>query len=81
MKKKIIKVFTIEELEQMHTGSLMSRRAQLLRCEESEELSDLTAEEKQNPEKNRIKYKQTEIWKTAYSDLKEVLAKREHYKK
>ena len=81
MKKKTIKILKKEELEKMHTGSLMSRRTQLLRCEESEELSDLTEEEKQKTEKDIIKYKQSELWKIAYSQLKEVLAKREHYKK
>jgi len=81
VKKKIIKILTKEELELMHTGSLMSRRKQLLSCEESAELSDLTEQEKQKILKDTIKYKQSELWKIAYSQLKEVLATREHYKK
>ena len=35
-----VEVKTLEELEKMHTGSIMSRRAALLKCEESFEMSD-----------------------------------------
>ena len=67
-----------EELESMHTGSLMSRRAALLKCEESYELSDQAGISP--PEKNRefIEFKDTDEWKQAYKELKDILSTREN---
>ena len=65
---------TLAELEAMHTGSLMSRRKSLLKCDESFELSDQTV----RSGSGLIEFKNTPEWKQAYQQLKEVLAKREH---
>ncbi len=69
-----IELKNIEELESMHTGSLMSRRRSLLKCEESIELSDQDAP--QNP--GMIEFKNTKEWQQAYKDLKLVLSEREN---
>ena len=63
---------TLAELEELHTGTLMSRRNALLKCEESFE------HEPKPTGKDVIEFKNTVEWKQAYSDLKVVLAKREH---
>ncbi|MEH6826115.1 MAG: hypothetical protein V7629_19650 [Motiliproteus sp.] len=65
---------SIDELESMHTGSLMSRRKELLKCEESFELSD-QIEPRGTQE---IEFKNTPEWKRAYSELKQVLSQREN---
>lgn len=67
---------TIEELEQMHTGSLMKRRAALLACEESFVVSDQYGQ----PESSGklIEFKDTPQWQQAYAELKLVLSTREH---
>ncbi|ART79771.1 hypothetical protein [Oceanisphaera avium] len=65
---------SLAELDAMHTGSLMSRRRALLACPES---SNLTAQDKASlllP----IRYKDSQVWKNAYQELKQVLATREH---
>ena len=64
----------LAELEAMHTGSLMSRRKALLKCDESFELSDQTT----RSSSGLIEFKDTPEWKQAYQQLKEVLADREH---
>ncbi len=69
---------TLIELEELHTGTLMSRRDALLKCEESFELSDRYRHEPKSIDESVIEFKNTEAWKSAYSDLKAVLAKREH---
>ena len=58
----------------MHTGSLMSRRKALLKCEESLELSGHYDSSKHN----NIEFKNTIQWQQAYSDVKEVLSTREN---
>lgn len=60
-----------EELAEMHTGSLMSRREALLKCDESSQASTRSTP-------GLIEFKNTAEWKQAYSDLKSALATREH---
>jgi len=78
-----VKILLKSELENMHTGSLMSRRKMLLACEETFELSDrFGLEAEPNPETTGvIEFKNTEAWQKAYSELKLVLSSREHYAK
>ena len=76
-KSKKIETIDLESLEQMHTGSLMSRRKALLACEESIKLSD--RDQGYVVENGYIEFKQTEEWKKAYSQLKSVLKNREHW--
>ena len=75
-----VEIKTIEELEKMHTGTLMSRRAALLKCEESFETSDRNGyEDKPSASiSGVIEFKDSPEWKQAYNQLKEVLSKREH---
>ncbi len=65
---------SIEELEAMHTGSLMSRRKALLQCKESASLSGQDAREVSG----LIEFKDTSEWQRAYSDLKQILSQREN---
>ena len=64
----------LAELEAMHTGSLMSHRKALLKCDESFELSDKTA----CSSSGLIEFTDTPEWKQDYHQLKEVLADRKH---
>jgi hypothetical protein len=71
---KKLDVISKTDLEEIHTGTLMSRRNALLKCEESFELSD----QYQTAEHNGIEFKNTPQWKQAYQDLKTVLSTREN---
>ncbi|WP_390449918.1 hypothetical protein, partial [Pseudoalteromonas sp. MTN2-4] len=71
---KKLEVISKPDLEKMHTGTLMSRRNALLKCEESLELSD----QYRASSHNEIEFKNTEQWKRAYQDIKAVLATREN---
>lgn len=73
MSKKL-DVISKAELQKMHTGTLMSRRNALLKCEESFELSD----QLQPASHDKIEFKNTPQWKQAYQDLKAVLSTREN---
>jgi hypothetical protein len=67
-------------LEEMHTGSLLSRLKLLQKCEESPEYSDrIDMEEAPDPAQiGFIEFKNTSAWAKAYGDLKMILATREH---
>lgn len=65
---------TLTELAAMHTGSLMSRRQALLKCADTAPLSEQEKASLFLP----IRFKDTQVWKNAYRDLKSVLDKREH---
>ena len=75
-----VEIKTLEELNAMHTGTLMNRRAALLKCEETFEQSDLNGYvTKLNAENTGIiEYKDTPEWKQAYKELKSVLNTREN---
>ena len=63
----------------MHTGSLLSRLKLLRSLQESFELSDWLPEERDAVEAaGLIAFKETEIWKTAFDDVKRLLNEREH---
>jgi len=65
---------SLEELESLHTGSLMNRRKALLQCEESFEFSDQIVRK----DTGVIEFKNTPEWQSAYSDIKQVLSQREN---
>ena len=65
---------TLAELEAMHTGSLMSRRKALFKCDESFKFSDQTA----HSSSGMIEFKDTPLWKQANSELLSVLSSREN---
>ncbi len=75
-----VEIKTIEVLEKMHTGTLMSRRVALLKCEESFVASDHGVYEAKPSASitGIIEYKDSPEWKQAYKQLKDVLATREH---
>ncbi|MFQ3220125.1 MAG: hypothetical protein ACI8R9_000767 [Paraglaciecola sp.] len=73
MSKKL-DVISKADLEKMHTGTLMTRRSALLKCEESLELSD----QYQPTKHSVIEFKNTSQWKQAYEDLKVILSGREN---
>ena len=75
-----IETKTIDELNAMHTGSLMKRREALLKCEESAQAADLDEAEQKALTTNTglIRFKNTPIWQKAYADIKKVLSTREH---
>ena len=79
MQSKIL-IIPLDKLNVLHTGTLMSRRKALLKCEESFNLSDRLGEDELNPAKTAvIEFKDTAEWKQAYAELKHVLAGREHF--
>jgi hypothetical protein len=63
-----------DELELLPTKRLLAKLNQLRKCEESIELSDA----KQYHPFGFIEFKDTEIWKSEYEKLKEILSQREH---
>ncbi|MFT5727761.1 MAG: hypothetical protein ACI8PB_001902 [Desulforhopalus sp.] len=65
-----------DQLMTLHTGTLMKRRDELLKCDESLEMSD-SLKTKQNPQ-DLVQYKNTKEWREAYADVKEILSTREH---
>lgn len=75
-----VEIINLDILESMHTGTLMSRRLALLKCEESFELSDRFGHEsKPNIEDTKtIEFKDSTEWQNAFNELKVVLAAREN---
>ena len=75
-----VKIFSTEDLKSFHTGSLLTRRNQLLACEESFEQSDRVGyEERPDPNVTGfIEFKDSDEWVKAYQDVKTILATREH---
>ena len=65
-----------DQLMTLHTGTLMKRRDELLKCDESLEISDSLKTELNS--QDLIQYKNTKEWREAYADVKEVLSTREH---
>lgn len=65
---------TLAELETLHAGTLMGRRQALLTCAETSTLRPQDKASLFTP----IRFKDTQVWKNAYRDLKSVLDKREH---
>jgi len=65
-----------DQLMTLHTGTLMKRRDELLKCDETLELpGGLNVEESSL---DLIQYKNTKEWREAYADVKEILSTREH---
>jgi len=78
MSNKVL-IINQDILNTLHTGTLLSRRKALLKCEESFSLSDQQNEQEPNPrETGFIEFKDTVEWQQAYDNLKNILSKREH---
>lgn len=70
---------SVEALEACHTGSLLARLKRLRSLQDSYENSDWLPEECDAvAAQGLIAFKDTEIWKTAFSDVKRLLDEREH---
>jgi len=74
--RRAVAVLGRTRLESLTTKQLLGRLARLRFCEESADVSDLTPHEIELA--RGILFKRTLEWRTAYTDLKEVLATREH---
>ncbi|MDQ8205850.1 hypothetical protein [Pelagicoccus sp. SDUM812003] len=78
-RKNAVQPIPKNELEELHTGTLLTRLQHLRECEESFEFTDLLPEEIDELRSDgRIHVKDSEEWKEAYSDLKDILSSREH---
>ena len=66
-----------QELEALPSGALLARLRRLRECEEARENSDLD-ELELGSASHLILFKADPAWRSAYAQLKEVLAKREH---
>lgn len=76
-KNKKPTILSITELRKINTKQLLGFLNKLHTCEESFEKSDLI----HNPEltdKTTIYFKQSDNWKQAYKNVKEILKNREH---
>ena len=66
-----------QALEALPTGALLARFKRLRWCEENHASSDLSDNEVASA-KHLILFKEEAAWRSAYADLKAVLAQREH---
>jgi hypothetical protein len=79
-KSKTIDPMPKHQLEEMHTGSLLKRLERLRALNESFQKSDWTDQERL--ESNHvIAFKDTDLWAKAWTDVKDVLSRREHIKR
>ncbi len=65
------------QLDELPTGALLARLKRLRWCEESRECSDMSDEEVSSAS-GMILFKDDHAWRSAYADVKDVLAGREH---
>ncbi len=79
-KSKTVEPVPKNRLEGMHTGSLIKRLERLRALNESFLKSDWTDQEKIE-NSHLISFKDTNLWVTAWADVKEVLSRREHIKR
>lgn len=76
---RTVKPIALEELNKLHTGSLLARLKLLRSLQDSFDLSDWLSEESDAIEAaGLIAFKETAIWKAAFSDVKSLLDDREH---
>ena len=75
--KRAVQQVERDELESLATGALLARLQRLRRCEESRECSDLSDEEIATAA-NLILFKADPAWRTAYTDVRDVLGARDH---
>lgn len=75
--KRALPVVARSELELSPTGALLARLKRLRWCEDGPECSDLLPHEIASVS-GQILFKCDPRWQTAYSDVKEVLATRDH---
>lgn len=81
---KTVKPVSMEQLNKLHTGSLLTRLQALrsLSLDESFDCCDLTLAEVDAVKKaGLIGFKNSDLWAEAFRDVKAVLAEREHLPK
>ncbi|ASP35492.1 hypothetical protein CHH27_21465 [Labrenzia sp. VG12] len=77
---KTMKPVPPEDLEKLHTGSLLTRLQGLRSLHASFETSDWSPEARDAVEAaGLVAFKDTEIWQTAFQNLKQRLSRREHF--
>jgi hypothetical protein len=76
-KKKTAIVYSYEALKKKNTKELLGYLKALQQCEESFELSDMDINE-DILDNNKIYFKQTPKWKSAYNNVKSILSQREN---
>lgn len=76
MKRKLISPLSDNELTVMSTRQLLARLKRLHQCEQSLESSDRDSNEMSLSDV--IEFKESRQWQSAYQQLKELLAQREH---
>ena len=74
MKRRPIRVLSLEQLEKLSTQRLLARLKQLHECEDSLSLSDRANSVREAGEL----FKDSPEWIAAYQELKRLLANREH---
>ena len=73
---------TVEEMEHLHTGSLLKRLKDLRSLQECFEDSDWSQEERDAVDAaGLIAFKNSEMWGSAFADVKRLLSEREHLPK
>lgn len=76
---RTVEPIAFEELQTLRTGSLLTRLKRLRALQESFEVSDWLPEERDAVEAAwLIAFKETAVWKDAWSDIKRILDNREH---
>lgn len=78
--KRAVEPIPVDKLISMPTRALLARLKRLHWCEERRDLSDITDEELCSTE-GKILFKDSDIWKQAYDDLKTILEGREHVRR
>lgn len=73
-----IPILAPADLDAMHTGSLLTRLRELLKCEESFLLSDRWEHGVLPASSGFIEFKDTDEWRAAHQELKNILSRREH---
>ena len=77
MRREAIALMSLEELERLSTKRLLTRLERLRQCEDSARLSDAG----EAARSSGMLFKDSPEWTTAYQQLKNVLARREHVPK
>ena len=78
-KRRNIPVISRSELERLPTKALLGRLKRLHECEQEPAASDLDPDELAAVEaRGGISFKSEPQWRSAFADLKEILATREH---
>ena len=74
-----VKIIPADQLNALHTGTLLARLEKLRECEESFQCSDWFCDGEREPDSaftELIEFKNTDSWKLAFAEVKEVLKKR-----